>query len=407
MKILMANKFYKPVGGPETVLFDTSRELEAIGNEVIPFAMSDPANERSKYSRYFVSNVDYNRRRGPFTLIREAANIIYSREAAAKMKRLVRDTDPDVAHMHNIYHQMSPSILRVLSGAGVPTVMTLHDGKLGCANMLFLRNGNVCELCKGRRFFHAFVLKCVKSSYASSLVCALECSIHRMLGLYENNVDLFISPSRFLRDRMVEYGRISEKQIEVIPNYADCERISPSFDPGGYVLYLGKIEEFKGVSTLLEASRGLNGFPIIMAGRGPLLESGRREAEREGLNVKYVGFQTGYNLLTLIQGARCLVLPSEWYENCPMVILEAFAAGKPVVASDIGGIPELVSDGEDGFLFRPGNPLDLARCLSKLTEDPALAERMGREGRNKVAQRFSLDEHIRSLLMVYSRVRGL
>lgn len=410
MKILVCNKFYRPVGGPETIMIDTMRELEALGHAAIPFAMAHPDNLPSEYADYFVSNIDYNERRGGAISqkIREALGLVYSSEARRNIERLIADTKPDIAHAHNIYHQLSPSILMALQRAGVPTVLTLHDGKLLCANMLFLTHGRVCEKCAGRRFYNAVINRCVKDSIPSSALCFIEETVHRTFKMYERNVDLFITPSRFLKQKLVEHGRLSEESIEVLPNYADTKSIQPDFNPGNYGLFVGRLEPLKGIMTLLRACAEAPGLEMRLAGRGPMLEEGERFAESEGLDkVKFLGFQTGEALSRLFREARFVVLPSECYENCPMAILEAFSAGKPVIASRTGGIPELIEDSVDGLLFEPGDAQGLAACIRRLVINPALTEAMGRKGRAKVEERFTMQAYVERLLCIYGRMTKL
>lgn len=404
MKILIANKFYRPVGGPETIVLDTTRELNARGHETVPFAMAHIDNV--EHSDYFVPNIDYNEQvRGRTAMIKEAVDIIYSREAARRIRKCVADTRPDVAHAHNIYHQLSPSILRALKKANVPTVLTLHDGKLLCANMVFLRQGRVCERCAGRKFYHAVINRCVKDSYAGSLVCCVEEYIHRWLRIYERNVDLFITPSQFLKRKLVEHGRLRKEQIEVLPNYACTDDFQPNYGPGDYGLFVGRLESLKGIMTLLKACTEIPDMDIRIAGRGPLMQEGKEFAEQENLSrVQFMGFRSGEELKQLFLNARFLVIPSECYENCPMVVLEAFSAGKPVIGSKIGGIPELIEHGTDGLLFEPGDAQALAEAMAALWKDPSTASEMGRQGRAKVEERFSIDKYMQSLIGIYSRM---
>lgn len=398
------------MGGPETIVFDTERELKARGHSVIPFAMSDPENTESEYSRYFVSNVDYRSKAGrsSLSLLRDAASMVYNREAASQMTSLITDSRPDIAHAHNIYHQLSPSILVALKRAGIPTVLTLHDYKLLCANMLMLTpDGVLCEKCGGRQFHHAVTNKCVKGSTAASLVCCVEESLHRMLGLYDRNVDLFISPSEFLRDKLVQYNRIRKDRIVVLRNYANTEVIQPEYEPGDYGLFMGRLDRVKGVMTLLEAAKRVKPFKIKIAGRGELFDLAQKFIVENNLdNVELLGFRTGDDLVQLTRKSRFVIVPSEWYENCPMVILEAFAAGKPVIGSRIGGIPELVRDGEDGLLFRPGSVEELTSCIGKLAESTDTCKQIGIGVRSRVIREFSIQVYMDALMAVYERVRG-
>lgn len=408
MKVLLCNKFYRPVGGPETIVLDTMRELRALGHEAIPFAMHHPDNVESEYSDYFVPNIDYNSTsRGFSRRVKDAVDIVYSREAAGRIRRLIEVAKPDIAHCHNIYHQLSPSIFAPLRKVGIPTVLTLHDGKLLCANMLFLIHGKVCEKCAGRKFHNAVLNRCVKDSRAASMVCCVEGSVHRALRMYERGVDLFITPSQFLKGKLVEHKRLPEERIEVLPNYADTEGMQPDYTPGDYGLFVGRLEPLKGIATLLNAWRHIPSLELRLAGRGPMLEEGKQMAEGEGLErVSFLGFQSGETLQRLFRGSRFVVLPSECYENCPMVILEAFSAGKPVIASNIGGIPELVDHGVDGLLFEPGDVEGLVAAIRILVDDPNLASEMGRRGRAKVEERFSISSHMDALLGIYRRLVG-
>ena len=406
MKVLLCNKFYRPLGGPETVVLDTVRELQALGHVPIPFSMEHPDNLESEYSAYFVSNIDYNTKQNRgVRLIREAVNLVYSREAKRNIERLIADTKPDIAHAHNIYHQLSPSVLTALKNARIPTVITLHDGKLLCANMLFLTHGRICEKCRGRRFHHAVLNTCVKDSVASSLLCCVEETIHRWTAIYERNVDLFLTPSRFLKDKLVEHGRLDAARIEVLPNYADTRTLIPNYQPGDFGLFVGRLEPLKGVMTLLRACRQIPGFEIRLAGKGPLLEEGERFCRENRLEkVKFVGFLPRDALNEMLREARFIVLPSECYENCPMTVLEAHASGKPVIASRIGGIPELVNHESDGLLFEPGDADALGAAMRRFMEDPGAGVEMGKKGRAKVEQSYSIDAYMKSLLAVYDRV---
>lgn len=408
MKILVCNKFYRPVGGAESVMLHAMKELEALGHPQIPFSMAHPDNWKSEYSDYFVPTVDYNSKRGPAQLLRESMDIIYSREAKRRLEKLIADTKPDLAHVHNIYHQMSPSILVALKQAGIPTVMTLHDSKLLCANYFMLTHGRICEKCGGREFYHAVLNKCVKDSYASSMVCCVEETLHRWLRIYERNVDLFIAPSRFLKGKLVEHGRLGEDQIVVLPNFADTQAVTPDYQPGGYGLFVGQIDRHKGVMTLLRACKETPDFEMRFAGRGPLLQEAEQFVEREGLaNVRFVGFKTGSDIARLYKEARFFVLPSECNENCPVTVLEAFTYGKPVIASRTGGTPELVNEGADGLLFDPGDWQALASHMQALIREPDLAAQMGKSGRAKVEERYSIRAYIESMLQIYAKVLGI
>jgi glycosyltransferase involved in cell wall biosynthesis len=404
MKILLCNKFYRPVGGPEWVVYDLTRRLEEAGHTVIIFSMDHPDNWASEYSSYFMPNVEYSEgaRYGLLRRLGEAGRIIYSREARRRIERLIRDTRPDVAHLHNIYHQLSPSIIRSLKKYAVPTVMSLHDYKLVCPNMRMMVRDRICERCMGGRFYNAARYRCVKDSLAYSLICCLEGYVHRMLRTYDG-VDLFISPSHFMRDKVIQFGFPAER---ILTQHVAVEL--SDFRPtasGSYVLYLGRISRAKGVMTLARAAARLPEVKFRLAGEGEAVPELEAFISSRGLtNVDLVGFKSGQELRQLIEGSLAVVVPSEWYENCPRTALEGFACGKPVVGSRIGGIPELISEGVDGFLFEPCDDADLAAKIAMLLQDDERRAGMGQAGRRKMEDEFSPDAYYDGTLEIYRRV---
>jgi glycosyltransferase involved in cell wall biosynthesis len=399
----MVNKFYRPVGGPETVVRETTEALTRDGHEVIPFSMHHPDNWPSEWSDYFVSNVDYRKGRyGSLRLASEALRMVYSVEARRKIEALIAKVRPDLAHLHNIYHQISPSILPALKKAGVANVLTLHDGKLMCPAYFFLVRGEICERCGGSRFYNCFLRKCVKNSRLKSLLCTTEMYVHRMTGIYKRNIDVFISPSEFHRSRLLAAGLAAPDRVLKITNSIDVESIQPS-EPGDYALYLGQLDSHKGVLTLLKAMEQCPDVPLRMAGQGPLEAECARQIEDKRLkNVQMTGFLTGHALQDTIRGALFLVLPSECHENCPMAVLEAAAYGKPAVVTNIGGLPELIEEGVTGFLAPPRNPEELASKIALLGRDRDLVRQMGRRAREKAEREFSHAVYYDKLVKAYS-----
>jgi glycosyltransferase involved in cell wall biosynthesis len=411
MRVLQVNKFLHTYGGSETVMFQTADLLQAHGHDVMYFSMRDERNRRSEQAPYFVSNVDFSphvRRHGLGRLQTPmiAARALYSRESAHNIEGLVRETKPDVAHLHNIHHQLSPSILRPLRRLGVPAVMTLHDYKLICPNLMLHANGSICERCKGHRYYEAVLQKCVKKSRLRSAICATEAYAHTATRAYHRGISYYIAPSRFMRDKVIEFGTDPD-QVVHLPNFLNLDAFQPNHAAGSYFLYAGRIERVKGVETLLRAASSITGdFDLRIAGDGdirPELEG--RIAASGQRNVHFLGKVPPEQMGEVIHGASCVVVPSEWYENAPMSVLEAFAYGKPVIAARIGGIPELVADGVTGLLFEPGNANDLQRAIERLIERPGLAAEMGRRAREDVEARFGPERHYEGLMAIYERAR--
>ncbi|MDO8682969.1 MAG: glycosyltransferase [Armatimonadota bacterium] len=401
MRVLVCNKFYRPFGGPETQVLESSKLLEADGHDVIPFSMAHPDNWPTQWSRFFVSQVDYHANPGLLSRVKEATSIVYSSEAKRKMEALLDEARPDLAHAHNIYHQLSPSIFGPIKKRGIPIVMSLHDYKLACPNMLFHTEGEVCERCCGGKFFNAIIHKCVFGSTAASAVCAFEMYVHRLLGMYKKNVDVFISPSRFLINALTRCGAGGKRMVH-IPALADVDAYNPSYDNDGYILYFGKLTPEKGVKTLIRAVALMESARLVVAGtgsQGPELEAMAEELAPG--RVEFAGFLTGEKLRRVVERCMFLVVPSEWYENCPATVLEAYSAGKPVIGSRIGGVPELINEGVDGFLFQPGNHEELAEKIGSLIHNQARIVEMGKIGRAKMEREYSRQAHYQKLMDLY------
>ena len=401
MRLLIGNKFWFPKGGVETYLFDLLEELPAHGYEAIPFAMRHPRNRDSEYSRFFVEEVDYHTPQSWPSKVTAAARLLYSRHAARQLAALVEYRRPDLAHLHNIYHQLSPAILPLLAQRGIPMVMTLHDLKLACPNYKMRTHGVICERCVGGGYHHAVLHRCVQGSLAASALCAVEMFGHRWTGLYEKHIDRFIVPSRFYRQKMIEAGLPPAKLI-CIPSFAPVERYTPEYSAGDYFVYVGRLSDEKGIPTLVEAARGLKQARLLIIGDGPERARLERLVAGNGLShVQVLGPRWGSELIDLIRGARFSVVPSEWYENSPRSIVESFACGKPVIGADIGGIPEMVEDGETGLLYTPFSAEALRQKIEYLLGHPAEVARMGRAARARAERDYSPRSHLARLLTVY------
>ncbi|HXK32485.1 MAG TPA: glycosyltransferase [Dehalococcoidia bacterium] len=399
MRILLANKFFYDHGGPESVLFATRDLLAARGHDVIDFAMQHPDNRPSPYAAYFAPYRDLRTIRPSPATLGAALNFVDSREAARCLRRLVRDHRPDVAHLHSINHQITPSIIRALRDEGVPVVMTLHDYKLVCPAYTLRAHGAICERCSGGRFYRAATTRC--RGLARGVLLSAESYVqHRLLRSYEK-VRLFLSPSRFLAEKFREMG--FPYPVEVLPNPAVSVTPAAPGAPArrdGFV-FVGRVAEEKGVATLCEAA-SLAGVAVRIVGDGPALsELQTRYAGRPG--IEFLGRRAPAEAQALMRGALAVVVPSEWYENQPMVVIEAFVAATPVIGSRLGGIPELVRDGETGLLYDAGNIAGLASKLRWAREHPGEMAAMGERAR-AAASDLSLERHYERLLSVYERV---
>ncbi|WP_199194728.1 glycosyltransferase family 4 protein [Phyllobacterium phragmitis] len=400
-RLLAINNYFYRRGGAESIFFEHMQLFQEIGWDVVPFAMQHPENRASPWSEYFVSEIEYGRKSSPLTKIVQAGKIIYSFEAQRKIEALIERAPPDIAHAHNVYHHISPSIFPTLKKAGIPTVMTVHDLKLACPAYKMLVDGHICEECRGGRIYNVVRHRCIKQSTALSGLVLLETMVHRGLGLYRHKVDKFVVPSRFYREKLIEWGWPPE-QLVYISNFVDTQGFSTDWEESDYFVYAGRLAPEKGIATLIRAA-ALSKQRLVIAGTGPEEKALRALAEELGADVAFAGHVSGERLARLIGEAKALVLPSEWYENAPVSILEAYALGRPVIGADIGGIPEMIIKGETGMTAVSGDAEDLARVISIMADlPPAARARMGSNGRDWIAREFSSDAYRDRMVDLYA-----
>jgi glycosyltransferase involved in cell wall biosynthesis len=402
MKILQANKFFFLNGGSETVMFQERDYLLANGHQVVDFAMQDDRNFASRYSDYFVGNRSYKQSEsGKLSKITDAIAFVHSAEAVKSISRLINDTKPDIVHCHNIYHQLTPSIIGAAKKSGVPVVLTLHDYKPVCPTYNRLQQGKPCSKCLDGNFSQVLRNRCADGSIGKSALLFAEATVQRVMGNYEK-VDAFIAPSKFMQQSIAH--RAPAARIKQLTNGIDVNAVKVSEVDSGYVLYIGRLVPEKGVETLLKAhARAGSQWSLVVAGTGPL-ENVLKAQYNPSI---FVGHLAGDALKVTIAQAAVIVVPSEWYENCPMSVLEAMAYGKPVVGSRMGGIPELVEEGKTGLLYEAGNVNELTAVLDRLMTSTELRQQMGAAGRLRVSSHFSLDQHNKGLIDVYQNVLGV
>jgi len=404
VKILFLNNFHYLRGGSERILLEEMRLLREAGHEVALYARSHQRNDPAPFEAWFPPHLELEGLGFSLKTLRALGELVYSAASRRGLREVLARFRPDIVHAHNIYGRLSLSVLDELKAARVPVIMTLHDLKLLCPSYLMLNAGKPCELCKGHRYHHAVLTRCHKGSYAASLVYALESWFNHGLGKYDS-VSRFIAPSRFLRDKCLEYGWDGAK-FSYLPNFSERFLAVAPPEAGGYLLYAGRLSPEKGVSGLLQAYHCLTcQIPLVIAGEGPQREALQRYAVQQGLPVTFAGHLGGDALQAALAGARVLVIPSQCYENAPLSVLEAFAAGKPVLGARIGGIPELIEDGVNGFLFAASDPAALAGAIERFLSlsGPQVAL-MGEAARAGVARDFSEKRHLALLLELYRQV---
>ena len=395
MRILQISHNHHVVGGSDRVFFETSALLERAGHEVIPFCLSSPNDRPSPWSAHFPKGADTAN-----PSIMDTARYFYNLDARKSLAGLLDVAGPiDVAHLHIYHGKMTPAILPVLKAHGIPVVQTLHEYKLACPVYTMQRGGTNCDACVGGSILTSIRHRCKDGSVLKSAIMAAEMAVSRMLGDVRL-IDRFICVSAFQRDVMIRAG-IPRAKLVTLHNFVAPGPSAPHMEHDDYLLYFGRIETLKGLPTLLAAVAGTE-HRLLIAGDGswtPQLVDRIRKTP----NINYLGFKAGPDLATLIGRAKAVVVPSEWYENCPMSVLEAKAVGRPVVAARIGGIPELVRDDIDGFLFQPGDPDDLRNCLRRI--DKVSHHELSGNATLDIEQRFSGKVHLSALLRIYAEAR--
>jgi len=409
MNILHINKYFYKKGGAETLFFNMSDLLAEKGHQVIPFSMKSPQNEKSDYEKYFISNVDFYNSKNTFKdKLKALGRLFYSQEAKRNLKKLLNENQVDIVHLHNIYHQMPPSFLKMLKNKyKLPLLMTVHDYKLISPSYGLLNNNKVCEDCYQHKYYKAVMNKCHKNSRSSSALLALEKSWHTMTGAY-NNLDLLLCPSQFMKNKLEAWGITTPKKV--LANFIDLNKFKASENNGDYLLYYGRLSKEKGVDILIKSLQYLpNNICVKIVGIGKFKENLLQLTKDLKLKnkIEFVGFKSGQELYNIISQARLVVVPSVCYENSPFTILESFALAKPVIASNIGGIPELLNTEKEkykrGKLFIPGNQEDLANQLLEIWNNDNLLKEMGRNARQYVEKYHSAENYYKQLEQIYKK----
>jgi glycosyltransferase involved in cell wall biosynthesis len=401
MKILFCNKYNFPFSGTEVYLFQLMELLRSRGHEVALFSMADSRGEATPYDHHFVPHVEFKAPTGSWSRTKHAAHAIYSTEARRRMRAMIRDFRPDVAHVRNIYHHLSPSILWELKAQGVPVLYHINDFKLLCPSYNLVSQGEACEGCKGGAFWHALGTQCYPG-LGARMTLATEAYTHRWLGTYRKCVDLFLAPSQFVRDKFVEHGWDGAK-FEVMPHFQELPKgLGRDGNKDGPILYVGRLSAEKGVDDLVRAMEQVPDLRLVIAGDGPQKNDLQKLAGDLRLsNVELVGQVSSAERDLLIARSRFTVMPSHAYETLGKTILESYALGRAVIASDTGSRRELVHQGETGLLYQCGNVSELAQSIRLFASSPELAERMGRAGYELVREKYSPGSHYQKLMELY------
>lgn len=399
MKVLLINKFHYIKSGAERVYFDTKKILEDKGFEVVCFSMQDERNLPSDQSEFFVPNVDFSSTDNWFS---KSLRFIYYPEAARRLEKLIEKEKPDIAHLHNIYHQLTYSILRPLLKHKIPIIHTLHDYQVISPNYHLYAHGRIDESCKKRKYYNCLFKKLVRDAFLPSLLATAEAYFNWIMG-FARKVDLYISPSQFLVEKFKDWG--FKSPMKVINNFIHCDEFVPDYTPGDAIVYFGRLSSEKGILTLIKAVRKLPDVKLKIIGAGPQKDNISEYIKKKQVkNVELLGPRYGEDLFDQIKKARFVVAPSRWFENYPMSILEAMALGKPVLATEIGGHKEMITDGYNGWLVRPSSIPQLRSAIRKIYNDVHLIEQFGRNARRTIERKNCEEIYAKQIIETYSSV---
>ena len=402
MDVLYLNNYNYIRGGAENVFLNEKYLMKIRKHKVFEFALKHKRNQKSNYENFFPKEMTTESVEIGAKQLRTLTKLFYNREAKNNLIKMLDDLHIDIAHAHNIYGGLTTSVLDALRMSNIPVLLTLHDYKLICPNYKLYAKGKICEDCKIGKFFMAVVNRCHKNSLVASSIYALETYFNELMGNYRKKIKYFISPSIFLKKKFEEFGWNSERII-YIPNFVDSSQYKPLYSNEKYIAYAGRLSEEKGIETLIKAFMLTRNKQIrlLVIGEGPKKNELRRISQNDS-RIEFVGYLSGKKLNDVRRNALAIAVPSEWYENAPLTILEAFALGKPVIGSRIGGITEMIDEGVNGYLFEAGNIDELTHTIDNLfMQNERKIKELGKAAREKVKIEYSPERHYQKLIKTY------
>jgi len=390
MRILIVHGGYQQFGGEDSVVRAERELLERHGDEV--FFYSRHNDEIKEFNAIDKANF--------------FPQTVYSWKSSAEIEDTVHRLRPDVAFVHNVYPLISPSVYHKLHALGVPAVQVLHNFRPFCPNGFYYTQGQICEACKGGNYLNAVRKRCFRDSYALSGLYALTLGSNRLAGMV-NKISGFICLTEFFKIKMQEAG-VPDSKLFVRPNFVYAPPLpSGSGAVGQYALFLGRLSPEKGCWTLIHAFERMPQVPLKILGTGPQEQELKDYVRQKGIgNIEFLGFKSGDEKWQVLRNALCLVVPSEWYENFPVTVLEAFMASKPVIAARMGGLPYIVEDGQSGLLFEAGQVDQLVKKVQQLSHNPAEALRMGARGRFLSETKYGPEQGYANLMSIFSQVHA-
>ncbi len=410
MKILIVNYRYFISGGPEKYMFNITKKFEEEGHEVIPFSIRSNKNLETKYDKYFVNpignkdSVYYDDvKKTPKTILQMLSRSIYSFEVKKAIKEIIKDVNPDIVYIIHFVNKLSPSVIKGAKEMNKPVVLRLSDYFLLCPKFDFLYDGKICEDCLAKGYKSCIKKKCVKGSMFASLIRVFSMKIHNLIKIYDK-LDAIVSPTQYLKSKLEKNG-FSKPEIYNIPTFTNKKIEAEKIEVGSYGLYFGRITPEKGVEYIIKAYEKLGErYTLKIVGDDTTEEAQRLKEyikDKKISNIEFLGFKLGEELEQIISKSRFVLVPSIWYENLPNTILESFAYGKPVIATQIGSLTETIEDGKNGFLFELGNIDKIVENILKM-DDEELVLKLGKNNLMAIEEKYSVEKHYSKLIELFN-----
>ena len=399
MRILLVNKFHWNKGGSEKYYFELGELLKKHGHEVAYFSMEDEKNIKTGDKEYFVPKFDLNN-----SSKLKALDVIYNKENEKIMEKALDEFKPDVVHLNNFQRQLSASIIKPIKKRNIPIVFTAHDVQAICPAITMMDNDkNPCELCMKGRYINCIKKSCNKGSKLKSALGAIEGYYYRNHKIYTDKIDYIITPSEFYRTKFIEDG-INPNKIQAIHNSIEMNDYNVETQDDGYALYFGRLSKEKGILNLINAFAKCNKGNLYIAGEGPEKENIEKIIKENNLEdrVKLLGFLNKEQMTDVTRKCKFVVVPSIWYENCPYSVLETLAIGKPIIGSNMGGIPELVIDNENGFIYNTVE--ELTEKMNLLFENEDLVKQFSKKSKELAKSNYDREVYYNKLKQIYDKV---
>ena len=411
MNILIVNKYYFISGGPERYLFTISPSLEQEGHNVFPLALKVSKNLDSDSSNYFLDSPfgeDVAQlgeaRLTLFDKLKLAFSTVYSFKAKKSIKKIIRDKEIDVVYLLNICNYITPSVIDGSKELNVPVVMRLSDFNFICSSYHFMRNGKICTKCK-QSTINALKYRCVRGSLFQSLARVLAINAHRFSGVYKK-VDAFVCPSRLMAKELVQFG-MHEDKVKYVPSFVNTQNFKPRLASEGYALFYGRLSREKGVDILIDAWQllGEDAPHLRIIGSGDSEAMLKKIVLENGIKkISFESFLGENEVRDIVDASSFVLVPSVCHDNAPMVVFEAMALGKAVIASRVGGIINQVVDGETGILVPPGDPVAIAEAVRFLTSNPVHNSEMGASARKRAEDVFGPEVHLAAINKIFNDI---